>query len=203
MPTMQSSKSQQVSQDANLAYIIGVSIGDGNLSNPNGRAVRLRITCDKNYPEIIARIQDSIQEILPRNRVSIVYRKDNCVDISCYSNKWESILGWTVGSGPKHVQGVSVPKWIKQNASYSTSCLKGLFETDGSIYKDRKYIMVNFVTIIPSLATDVVEMISGLGFMPNLQILKPTQSRIINTKYTIRISKNSRGFIKKLNLVKN
>ena len=39
------------------AYVVGVAIGDGNLSNPNGRAVRLRITCDKKYPALIARIR--------------------------------------------------------------------------------------------------------------------------------------------------
>lgn len=31
----------------NLAYVIGIAFGDGNLSNPNGRAVRLRVSCDK------------------------------------------------------------------------------------------------------------------------------------------------------------
>jgi DNA-binding transcriptional regulator WhiA len=32
------------------SYIIGLALGDGNLSNPNGRALRLRISCDKKYP---------------------------------------------------------------------------------------------------------------------------------------------------------
>ena len=32
------------------AYVIGLALGDGNLSNPNGKATRLRITCDKKYP---------------------------------------------------------------------------------------------------------------------------------------------------------
>lgn len=35
-----------------LSYIVGVALGDGNLSNPNGRALRLRITCDEKYPGI-------------------------------------------------------------------------------------------------------------------------------------------------------
>ena len=43
-----------------LAYIIGVALGDGNLSNPNGRAVRLRITCDIKYPKIISEIQKKL-----------------------------------------------------------------------------------------------------------------------------------------------
>lgn len=35
------------------AYVIGVAIGDGNLSNPNGRAVRLRVTWDTKYPALL------------------------------------------------------------------------------------------------------------------------------------------------------
>ncbi len=38
------------------AYVIGLAIGDGNLSNPNGRAVRLRITCDTKYPRLVGNI---------------------------------------------------------------------------------------------------------------------------------------------------
>ena len=41
----------------NLAYIIGIALGDGNLSNPNKRAVRLRITCDTGYPGLIENIK--------------------------------------------------------------------------------------------------------------------------------------------------
>src|SRR3989344_1233893 len=76
-----------------ISYIIGVAIGDGNLSNPSGRAVRLRITCDIKYPNIIKNITQALQEVMPNNKVSVVNKKENCVDISCYSNKWENLLG--------------------------------------------------------------------------------------------------------------
>jgi tRNA dimethylallyltransferase len=42
-----------IKKDAKLAYVIGLAIGDGGITNPNGRAYRLRITCDKKYPRII------------------------------------------------------------------------------------------------------------------------------------------------------
>jgi hypothetical protein len=54
------------------AYVIGLAIGDGNLSNPNGHAVRLRITCDTKYPELITKIRDALQRLLPNNRVTLV-----------------------------------------------------------------------------------------------------------------------------------
>jgi intein/homing endonuclease len=183
----------------NLAYVIGVAIGDGNLSNPNGRAVRLRVSCDLKYKNIIISISRAIQKLLPNNKVSLVNHGKNCIDISCYSNKWEDLLGWKAKSGSKYKQKVSVPGWIKANKEYTNHCLRGLFETDGCVYKDRGYIMANFVTIIPNLANDVIEMIKNLGFAP--RIYKITTKPI--DRYTIRISKNAELFIKTIELIKN
>ncbi|EKE19685.1 MAG: hypothetical protein ACD_8C00124G0034 [uncultured bacterium] len=184
----------------NLAYLVGVAMGDGNLSNPNGRAVRLRVTCDKKYKKLIDNIISSISKLLPNNKVSEVIRKDNCTDISCYSNKWENFLGWSAKGGSKEKQEITIPEWIKKNEKYSISCLKGLFETDGSIYTDRKYLMANFVTIIPTLAADVMEIITGLGFKPNMQLRKEKNEKI---KHTIRISKDTEEFIKLVNIDKS
>ena len=174
-------------------------MGDGNLSNPNGRAVRLRITCDLKYKQLIKRISLSIQKLLPNNKVSIVKRAKTYCDISCYSNKWEKLLGWKAKNGSKFKQNISIPNWIKRNRNYSISCLRGLLETDGSIYFDRGYKMVNFVTIIPRLTEDVVKILQKLGFTPN--VCKITSVK--NFRYTIRISKNSDLLIKTLNLIKN
>jgi len=124
-------------QKETLAYVIGIAIGDGNLSNPNKRATRLRVACDRKYENTIINFVDAIQKVMPLNKVSIQPRKGNCVDISCYSNKWENILGWKVGFGSKYAQNISVPSWIKRNKKYCKACLKGLFETDGSVYEDR------------------------------------------------------------------
>jgi DNA-binding transcriptional regulator WhiA len=184
----------------NLAYIIGVALGDGNLSNSNGRATRLRVSCDTKYPAIISGIISALQKLLPKNKVSIVKRQKNCIDISCYSNKLEAFLGWKANAGSKVKQKVMVPDWIKNNKTYIKYCLKGLFETDGSVYTDRKYKMANFVTIIPTLANDVVEIIEKISFRPNMQILKSMTKK---TKYTIRISKNTEEFIKTINLDKS
>ncbi|MCK4918581.1 MAG: LAGLIDADG family homing endonuclease [Candidatus Pacebacteria bacterium] len=191
-------RKQPLSPDKKLqSYIIGIALGDGNLSNSNRRAPRLRISCDKKYPTLIKQIINSISLLLPNNKVSIINRK-NCIDISCYSNHWTKLL-WNWDKGPKDKQNVSVPNWIKNNLDLSKECLRGLFQTDGSIYKDRKYLMVNFVNITPNLSMDVLEMINNLGYSPNLQKLKQLNGK---TKYTIRVTKNSEKFIKEINFWK-
>ena len=124
--------------------------------------------------------------------------RGNCIDISSYSNHWEKLL-WKWNKGPKDKQEASVPNWIKNTPNLSTECLRGLFQTDGSIYKDRKYLMVNFVNINPKLSKDVFEMIKNLGYSPNLQKLEQSNSKI---KHTIRLSKDSQKFIKEINFWK-
>ena len=132
------------------------------------------------------------------NKVSIINRAKTFIDISCYSNKWEGWLDWKANLGPKHFQSVSIPTWIKEKREYSIPCLRGLLETDGSIYSDRGYKMVNFVTVIPQLASDVMGIISKLGFEPRVyKIVTKTKDR-----YNVRISKCVNDFIKTIGFSK-
>ncbi len=184
-----------------LAYITGIAIGDGNLSNPNKRATRLRITCDLKYPQLIQKIQKAIQTILPKNKISLVSRKGNCVDLSCYSNHWEQALGWYAGKGSKSDQQISIPSWIKKNRDYKIRCLEGLIETDGTIYTDRGYKMVSFTTVIPGLAKEVYDIIKVIGFSPHIYKIKRKVAQH-KQAYRIRLSRNVSTFLKIIQIKK-
>jgi hypothetical protein len=176
------------------AYVIGLAIGDGNLSNPNGRAVRLRITCDTKYPALIRKISCSLKQLLPENRVSLVGSKGNYLNVSVYSNHLEALLGWKASGGSKHRQCVEVPGWVCGDRSLSIPCLRGLIETDGAIYKDRGYPMVIFSTVIANLAQQVYVMIQELGFCPHLYRTRqcPTNASF---KYQVRLSQDVPAFL--------
>lgn len=180
------------------SYVVGVALGDGNLSNPNGRAVRLRITCDKKYPYLITKIEEAIRKVAPHNKVGRIDR-GTCLDIYCYSNDWEKLLGWKAKGGSKFIQTVAVPEWIITNKKLYKSCLRGLFETDGSIYKDRGYLTANFVTQIPKLADSVRRMLASLGYEATEH-----QHNLLSgkTKFTFRIHKKASDFIDDLNIEK-
>lgn len=188
-----------VSEDKKLhAYIVGLALGDGNLSNSNGRAVRLRITCDKKYPKLYKHIFKSLQKFLPDNKVSIFNRK-TYLDIYCYSNKLEELLGWKAKGGSKFKQKVKMPDWILKSKEFTKECLRGIIQTDGSIFKDRKYTHVNVVSQIPELANSVKEAMEDIGYKPNMQVFKSKTG----DKFTIRISKNVDKFIKDIKLWKS
>lgn len=183
--------------DENAAFVVGVAIGDGNISNPNGKAVRLRISCDTVYPDIICEIECALRKLLPQNKVSRIERKDNCVDISVYSNKLIELLPWKVGLGTKHEQKAHVPLWIRNRPTHCIACLRGLIMTDGSIYLDRGYKMVNFCNNIQPLASDVGTMIESLGFKPRLSITSQPSGK---HKYTIRVAQDIEKFLDTIGL---
>lgn len=86
-----------------------------------------------------------------------------------------------------------------EQKSYTKSCLRGLLQTDSSIYRDRNYLMVNFTDLTKPLIDDVFNMIVTLGYKPNLY--NSTQ-KSGNIKYVVRLSKNVQSFITEINLTK-
>lgn len=185
-----------------LAYLVGVGLGDGNLSKVNSRAVRLRISCDLKYPFLITEIIGAITYVLPKSSVSLAPTKSRCVNIVSYSNQWENILGWKAGNGSKFLQNASVPNWIWYKDEYIKACLKGLIETDGSIYYDRGYPMVMFTNIVPQLAKDVWHMMKWFGFQARIYEFTPTSVYNNQLTYHVRLSTKVQEFLNLIQPVK-
>lgn len=85
------------------------------------------------------------------------------------------------------------------NPRFIRACLRGLIQTDGSIYSDRGYKMVNFTNNIKMLADDVKDMIEKLGYQPKIY---QTKQRSGNPKYTVRLSRGVDDFVVELALQK-
>jgi hypothetical protein len=109
------------------------------------------------------------------------------------------VIPWVVGRGSKIAQQAHVPGWILANTEFSKACLKGLIQTDGSIYTDRKYLMVNFTNLIKPLIDDVYHMIEVLQFKPKIYQSKQKNG---NIKYVVRASSDVQRFITEINLSK-
>ncbi len=108
-------------------------------------------------------------------------------------------MPWHVGKGSKFFQNARVPLWIRKSKTYTRSCLRGLLQTDGSIYEDRGYLMVNFSNNTKILAEDVYAMLNIIGFSPTFT----ETSAGCNTKYTVRLARNARSLIESISLQKN
>ncbi|MDE2078949.1 MAG: LAGLIDADG family homing endonuclease [Patescibacteria group bacterium] len=140
-----------------------------------------------------------MQQIFPNNKISTIKRHRNFQDISVYSNRLSELLPWKTGHGSKFQQQAHVPSWIFKDKDCMRHCLRGLIQTDGSVYKDRGYLMVNFTNHTLRLARDVFTMMHQIGFNPTFH--ETTASRQ-NKKYTVRLAKNPQEFIDMIGLRK-
>lgn len=182
-----------------FAYIIGIAIGDGNISNPNGRTYRLRITCDARYPKIISMVVSSLKKVFPKNKVSLIPKKKTAFDVSVYNKKINEILGWKLENGKKINQKILIPDWINSDKEFIKFFIKGLFESDGSIYYDRGYIMTNFVSYNKEVIDYLLLKIKAFDFEASLSKYKEKNGM----RYTVRICKKSKEFIQYFNIEKS
>jgi hypothetical protein len=65
------------------AYLLGMYLGDGYIIR-HERVYYLRIALDNHYPNIIRRCADSLQILLPENKVNVLQmKKGNSVEVIC------------------------------------------------------------------------------------------------------------------------
>lgn len=161
--------------------------------------MRLRITCDAKYPKIATEIENVIRVLFPNNKVSRIYRAQTYFDISVYSNLLREWMPWQHSQGTKLEQNAHVPQWVLANSKYTQQCLRGLIQTDGCIYFDRGYKMVNFTSNGSALAEDVRTMLNCIGFRTSFAKIRIGENRY---KYTVRVAYEVAKLLTQLRLYK-
>ncbi|MFH1376766.1 MAG: LAGLIDADG family homing endonuclease [Candidatus Woesearchaeota archaeon] len=152
----------------NLAEEFGIHIGDGSMNfykekglvsiaiNPN----------EKKYMDFIKRLYWSLY------KVSVNLRN------------WSRAYGFQLSSNElvefKYKQGlplgkkenINIPHWIKKNEQYQKACLRGIFDTDGTLYIEKKYNKpyprIQISSISQNLIKDIHEILVNLDFKVSL-----------------------------------
>ena len=151
----------------NLAELIGIILGDGNLYK-HSRTENLRVICNSKDTAYIQHAADLITEIF-RKTPSVIKRKNENATVVClYQCKISKRLGLPCGNKIKN--NVGVPHWILLNKDYMRRCLKGLFETDGCFHEDIKNYTrcMEFKNNCARLRKDAYNILLKLGFNPQL-----------------------------------
>jgi hypothetical protein len=123
---------------ASYAYLLGMYLGDGDISR-YARTWRLRITLDAKWPGIISSCESSMRAVFPQNRVGC-FRPDrsaNCVVVGVYS-KQAVCLFPQHGEGPKHLRRIGLSDWQRQLLrERPEDFLRGLTHSDGCRFVNR------------------------------------------------------------------
>jgi hypothetical protein len=115
---------------APYAYLLGMYLGDGCISR-HKRVWRLRITCDTQYPAIIARCRKAIDMLMPKQRAGIVWRPGRCADVSHCSKHCPCYFPQH-GPGRKHHRRIALEPWQQALVDQATEeFVCGLIHSDG------------------------------------------------------------------------
>ena len=152
-------------KDATLAEFIGIMMGDGTISTYH-IGITLNAIDDAKYVIYVTKLIKKLFGVHPK----IYKRKDKKAVAITVARKllveYLHSLGLPIGNKIK--QGLDIPKWIFNNPKYAKSCVRGLMDTDGSVfthsYKSKgkvyRYKKLSFTSASPALLTSVQKILT-------------------------------------------
>lgn len=156
-----------------LAELLGVFMGDGHLGEYQMYLVTNSET-DLEHAQFVQGLLESIFGL----KASARKRKDSKAVIVTLSSKMACVYMHKIGMpyGNKLIMSLQPPEWILSDARYKKAFLRGLIDTDGTVYEDRHFIKrkaysstcVAFTSASPVLLTFVEKTWRELGFSPTI-----------------------------------
>lgn len=165
-------------KDEKLAEFVGVVLGDGNLNYyKKGKKIgvyQIKIAGDyirdKEYHLLY--LKRLCEKIFNLKINEITNPKHNERFLVIYSKQLvEFFISMGIFPGDKIKNQSTIPKWISINRSYLRACLRGLIDTDGSIFrmsnKDFNLIRIGFTNHNKKLLEDTRTSFIKLDFHPS------------------------------------
>lgn len=152
-------------KDGDLAELIGVALGDGNIFK-FPRTEALTIASNAKNKGFIRRYSSLIQKIfLKKPKINKPY--GGCVRIRLYEKKISERLNFPTGA--RKDKNTRIPRWILDNKNYLIRYLRGLYEAEGSfcVHKPTYTYKFFFSNRNASLLNNVYRSLKILGFHPH------------------------------------
>jgi len=172
-----------------LAEFIGMMIGDGGVRN------KYQITISYNWKEDHAYavyIQKIVKNLFGISSIKYIREKLGSADVIVTSkNLIEFLESKGIKKGNKVVNQINIPDWIFESKKYQIACLRGLFDTDGSIYqhnytvnrKKYRYIKMCFSNCSLPVLASIKRMLENLNFHPIID--KRQQGAYLNRPFEV------------------
>jgi hypothetical protein len=112
------------------AYLLGLYLGDGCLSEHRRRVFRLRISLDARYPRVIAECTQAMAVVGQRTVGHT--RAPGCVVVNAYWKHWPCLFPQH-GAGRKHERPIHLAAWQREiTREYPGPLLRGFIHSDGA-----------------------------------------------------------------------
>ena len=155
-----------------LAEFIGILIGDGSVNfYPHLRQYRVLISSnlDTDHEYVTKRIVPLIKKLWGKNPG--LHMRENITTIHCkfYS---KPIVTWLIQFGfplKDKIKNIDIPKRILKKRNLIKNCIRGIFDTDGSIFKKYgSYAQIGFRAYSPYLLRSLAKYLRKFGFTPSI-----------------------------------
>lgn len=157
-----------------LAEFVGIILGDGGISKYQV-AVTLNALDDREYGDFVVRIVKHLFGVKPS-----IHKKRGCNANNIVVSRRELVkfcsekLGLKIGNKVK--QQVDIPQWIIKDKKFKAACLRGLVDTDGSVFthsyraggKVYSYKKISFTNLSQPLRMSVYDIMKEMGLNPRL-----------------------------------
>jgi len=157
---------KNLKKDGDLAELIGVTLGDGNIYK-FPRTEALTIASNSKNAGFIKRYSDIIYKVFSK-KATINKPSGGCARIRIYQKYMSVSLG--VPTGARGGLKIKIPGWIKENKEFLKRYLRGLYEAEGnfSVHKPTCTYKFQFSNRNDSLLKNVYEGMKELGFHPHI-----------------------------------
>lgn len=149
-----------------LAELFGILLGDGHISH-----FQMIVTLGAKESSYVLYIQELISKIFG-TKPKVALRK-TAIHNKYYRDIYlgsVKVTRWLLEQGlvyNKVKSQVTIPNWIYENEDYIRSCIRGLFDTDGSIYKIKFGIQISFCNHSLPILESLQKMLKKLQFHPS------------------------------------
>ncbi|GGX60950.1 transcriptional regulator [Streptomyces fructofermentans] len=115
---------------AAYAYLLGLYLGDGCISQGPRGVHSLRIACADSWPGLVELCAEAVQRLRPDNRVCRV-RSQGCQYVTCFSKHWPCLFPQH-GPGRKHERRIVLEPWQREIVDARPwGFVRGLIHSDG------------------------------------------------------------------------
>lgn len=159
-------------ESAKLAEFVGIMLGDGGISNRQ-LTITLHSVDDIEYGKYVSELIKSLFNVPVRIRHKVVSEANDYV-VSRIGLVEFCVDKLGLIQGHKIRGSADIPKWIKSSEAFSIACLRGLIDTDGSVFLHKylskgriyQYKKLNFSNRSLPLLLSVYESMVNLGLNP-------------------------------------
>jgi len=194
-PRTKAKKVERIKHSPELAEMIGIILGDGNIYRKQ-YALRIcgNIKDEEDY--LLGHVNGLFHKVFGADLKQYYHRRMNEIILYTYSKFVVSNLEfYGLVSGDKLKNDVRIPSWIMNQRGYIIPCLRGLFDTDGSVFFSKGKLKIELYSAIPGLQHTVERAMRRLGFSSSWKNAnKRAQTYGIYSRSDVRMFINTIGF---------